>query len=100
MILYEYDHEGHLIKRQLTDSDGEEGEKHLWIYENKLLMREESYNEYGDLESSKTYTYSENGSLEEVVEVTYSVGEQTRYNIQRSGQDKGLPISVTTAADV
>jgi hypothetical protein len=77
-ILYEYDQEGHLIKRQLTDSDGEEGEKHLWIYENKLLMREESYNEYGDLESSKTYTYSENGNIEEVVEVTHSDGEQTR----------------------
>jgi hypothetical protein len=77
-ILYEYDEEGLLIKRQLTDSDGEEGEKHLWIYKNKLLVREESYNEYGDLESSKTYTYSETGNIEEVVEVTHSGGEQTR----------------------
>ena len=77
-ILYEYDAEGHLIRRQLSDSDGEAGEKHLWKYENKLLMREESYNEYGDLESSRTYTYSENGNIEEVVEVTHSDGEQTR----------------------
>ncbi|NTW25875.1 MAG: hypothetical protein HGA37_14355, partial [Lentimicrobium sp.] len=77
-IIYEYDAENRLVKRQLTDSDGEEGEKHLWIYENKLLIREESYNEYGDLESSKTYTYYDNGVPEEVVELNVNGGEQTR----------------------
>lgn len=77
-IVYEYDSENRVVKRQLIDSDGEEGERHLWIYENKLLMREESYNEYGDLESSKTYTYYENGIPEEVVELHIHDGEQTR----------------------
>ncbi len=77
-ILYVYDDEGRLIKRQLTDSDGEEGENNLLIYENKQLMREESYNEYGDLESSKAYTYSEDGTIEEVIELSFSGGEQTR----------------------
>jgi len=77
-IIYEYDAENRMVKRQLTDSDGEEGEKHLWIYEGKLLVREESYNEYGDLESSKTYSYYENGIPEEVVELNINDGMQTR----------------------
>jgi len=77
-IAYEYDAEGHLVMRLLTDSDGEEGEKHLWIYDNKLLKREESTNEFGSLEFSKTYSYDENGTLEEVVELNLTGDEQTR----------------------
>jgi hypothetical protein len=77
-IAYEYDADGHLVMRLLTDSDGEEGEKHLWIYENKLLMREESINEFGSLEFSKTYSYAGNGILEGVVELNLSGDEQTR----------------------
>lgn len=77
-ISYEYNSEGHLVKRLLTDSDGEEGEKHLWIYKDNLLVREEAYNEYGDLESSKTYTYTDDKKPEEVVELNLTGGDEIR----------------------
>lgn len=77
-ITYEYDHAGRLLKRQLTDSDGEEGEMHLWEYIDDQLVREEATNEYGDLEFTKTYSYHENGKPEELTEVSFSGGEQTR----------------------
>jgi hypothetical protein len=77
-ISYEYDSDGHLIKRLLTDSDGEEGEKHLWIYKDSLLVREEAYNEYGDLESSKNYTYNDDKKPEEVVELNFTDGQEIR----------------------
>jgi len=77
-ILYKYDADGHMIHRQLTDSDGEEGEKQVWKYENGKLVREEVYNEYGDLEISKTYTYTEDGTPEETVELSFAGGEETR----------------------
>lgn len=77
-IRYEYDTDGHMILRQLTDSDGEEGEKQIWKYENGKLVREESYSESGDLEISKTYTYAEDGTPEETVELSFAGGEETR----------------------
>ena len=77
-ISFEYDNDGHMILRQLTDSDGEKGEKQVWIYQNGKLSREELWNEYGDLENSKTFTYAEDGSPEETVELIFAGGEQTR----------------------
>ncbi len=77
-IRYEYNAEGHLVSRRLMDSDGEEGERQIWIYEHGLLAREESYNDYGNLEFSKTYTYSDDQKPEEVVELNFSGGEETR----------------------
>ncbi|MCO5264405.1 MAG: hypothetical protein M9948_00735 [Lentimicrobium sp.] len=77
-IRYTYNEEGKLVQRLLTDSDGEEGEKQVWIYEQDKLVREESWNEYGDLEISKTFTYSEDGTPEETVELSFLGGEETR----------------------
>ncbi|MFH1121299.1 MAG: hypothetical protein V1775_15880 [Bacteroidota bacterium] len=77
-ISYEYNADGHLIRRQLTDSDGVEGERQLWVFNNKLMVREESYNEYGDLEISKTFSYSGDDKPEEVVELNFTGGEEIR----------------------
>jgi len=77
-ISYEYNQEGHLVSRRLLDSDGDEGERQLWIYDHGLLVREESYNEYGDLEFSKTYSYSDDRKPEEVVELNFAGGEEVR----------------------
>jgi len=77
-ISFEYDAEGRMIKRLLTDSDGEEGEKQLWIYTKGLLTREESYNDFGNLEISKTYTYTEDNKPEEIVELNFIDGEEKR----------------------
>ncbi len=77
-IFYEYDAKGRLLKRQVTDSDGEEGEMHRWEYIDDQLVREEATNEYGDLEFTKNYTYHENGKPEELTELSFAGGEQTR----------------------
>lgn len=78
-IVYTYDANGHVILQQLTDGDGDPGEKHQWVYENNLLVREESYNEFGNLEFSKTYSYSEDSSPEEVVELNFTGDQEVRH---------------------
>lgn len=77
-IRYEYDEDGHMVLRQLTDSDGQKGEKQVWTYSNGKPIREESFTEYGELEVSKTFTYAEDGTPEETVELSFAGGEETR----------------------
>jgi len=77
-ITYTYDADNHMILRQLTDSDGEAGEKHIWKYENGKLQREEMWNEFGSLDVSKTYSYAEDGTPEETVELNFTGGEEIR----------------------
>ena len=76
-ITYTYEN-GRPTLKLTTDSDGEEGEKYLWIYNGDKLEREEFYNEYGDAELVKNHIYSDEGKLSETEELRYSDGEQHR----------------------
>lgn len=65
-----YHHDGeHLILRQVIDSDGEEGEKQTWEYDGGKVLKEKSYNIFGNLDTEKSYTYGDDGELAEVVEI-------------------------------
>lgn len=63
--------DGHLVLKQVVDNDGEEGEKQTWEYEGGKLIKEKSYNLFGNLDVEKTYTYDEEGELSEVVETFF-----------------------------
>lgn len=76
-ISYTYDN-GKPIQKLVTDSDGEEGEKHLWHYNDDKIIKEESFNEYGEADYIKTYSYAETGILEETEETRISNGEKSR----------------------
>lgn len=76
-ITYTYE-SGRLVSRITTDSDGEEGEKHLWNYEGDKLVKEESINEYGDTDLIRTHQYHPNGQLAETEEVRISDDNKTR----------------------
>lgn len=64
--------EDKLLMKQAYDSDGEEGEKHFWTYENGLLVSEEAFDDDNTAEMKKTYLYSKEGVLEEVIEIQYT----------------------------
>ncbi|MDY0101766.1 MAG: hypothetical protein RBS07_02450 [Lentimicrobium sp.] len=70
-ISYTYEND-RLVKKLVTDSDGEEGEKYLWHYKNEKLDKEESFDEYGKADLIRKHTYSETGILEETEEVRIS----------------------------
>lgn len=64
--------EDKLLMKQAYDSDGEEGEKHFWTYKNGLLVSEEAYDDDNTAEMKKSYLYSKEGVLEEVIEIQYT----------------------------
>jgi antitoxin component YwqK of YwqJK toxin-antitoxin module len=61
----------HLVLKQVIDSDGEEGEKQIWEYEEGKLIKESSYNIFGNIDVEKLYSYDEDGELAEVTEVFF-----------------------------
>jgi len=77
-ISYTYDNEGNMVERRLVDSDGEEGEKHIWQYSSGLLTKEEAWNEYGDKILLKTYEYDEERRPGEICEISYSDGLESK----------------------
>lgn len=70
-----YTYEGdHLVLKQVVDSDGEEGEKSQWKYSDNKLQHEVNYDNDGDLENEKIYTYDDDGLLSEITEIAYNDG--------------------------
>lgn len=64
---FEYQGEN-LVLKHVIDTDGEEGEKETWEYNNGKLIREVKYSLFGDVEAEKEYEYNENGVLSDVTE--------------------------------
>ncbi len=63
---------GRPVKKLVTDSDGEEGEKYLWHHKDGKLEKEESFDEYGKIDLVRKHTYAESGNLEETEEIRIS----------------------------
>ena len=70
-ISYTYEN-GKPVQKLVTDSDGDEGEKFLWIYKDGKLVKGESYNEYGNIDLTRDHSYNEAGHLEEITETRIS----------------------------
>lgn len=70
IITYQYDGEN-LVLKHVADTDGEEGEKETWEYEDGRLKREVKYSLFGDVEGEKVYEYDEDGLLTEITESIY-----------------------------
>ena len=76
-ISYTYE-DGKPVQKLVTDSDGDEGEKFLWHYEDGKLVKGESYNEYGNIDLTREHSYNEAGHLEEIIETRISDGDKLR----------------------
>ena len=64
--------------KQTIDSNGDEGEKHYWTYEDGLLVKEESFDADGEPEMRKNYIYAENGRLDETIELQISYDGESK----------------------
>lgn len=74
-ISYTYE-DGKPVKKLVTDSDGDEGEKFLWHYKDGKLTKGESYDEYGNIDLIREHSYNEAGHLEEIIETRISADDK------------------------
>lgn len=70
---YVYDGKN-LILKHVVDSDGEEGEKEEWKYEDGKIVSEVQYSMFGDIEREKLFDYDDNGLLSSTSEKYYKDG--------------------------
>lgn len=104
VISYQYNGDK-LVLKHVVDPDGEEGEKEEWEYDGDRIMRETSYNLFGNIERERAYDYDENGLLSAITELLYReenpeqtilyFDEQGRLETEKKYDPKGRLIART-----
>lgn len=64
-IHLKYNHKGRIVEKTTVDSDNEAESKEVFIYNGDRLTEKQSW-EYGELISKESYSYDENGKVNEI----------------------------------
>ena len=93
-IEYAYDAQGHLVKKERFDDEGDPENLELFEFEGDRLVRESKTDADGELLAETLYTYREDGQTEEVI--VNNPEEESWFRKVYRYTDAGLREAVTT----